>query len=176
MAACRRSFAPMSSRWATLRCIWTVRRAIFCPTAAAGSGATGARDILPDAGALGCEGQREWRDNAITLSSLSTGFDKLEYGTMRVSTPRLTLEQPIRWLRDAEHPRLTGALSLDAAKTTFSGGSYLPASTLKFALDGRDPTWFQFTGALHAEAIGPVRLSGRWDGERLRGRGGQNSR
>ncbi|AEW61057.1 hypothetical protein KPHS_23590 [Klebsiella pneumoniae subsp. pneumoniae HS11286] len=80
---------------------------------------------------------------------------------MRVSTPRLTLEQPIRWLRDAEHPRLTGALSLDAAKTTFSGGSYLPASTLKFALDGRDPTWFQFTGALHAEAIGPVRLSGR---------------
>lgn len=88
---------------------------------------------------------------------------------MRVSTPRLTLEQPIRWLRDAEHPRLTGALSLDAAKTTFSGGSYLPASTLKFALDGRDPTWFQFTGALHAEAIGPVRLSGRWDGERLRG-------
>jgi hypothetical protein len=50
------------------------------------------------------------------LSSLSTGFDKLEYGTMRVSTPRLTLEQPIRWLRDAEHPQLTGALSLDAAK------------------------------------------------------------
>lgn len=62
------------------------------------------------------KGSGEWRDNAITLSSLSTGFDKLEYGTMRVSTPRLTLEQPIRWLRDAEHPRLTGALSLDAAK------------------------------------------------------------
>ena len=76
------------------------------------------------------KGSGEWRDNAITLSSLSTGFDKLEYGTMRVSTPRLTLEQPIRWLRDAEHPRLTGALSLDAAKTTFSGGSYLPASTV----------------------------------------------
>ena len=115
------------------------------------------------------KGSGEWRDNAITLSSLSTGFDKLEYGTMRVSTPRLTLEQPIRWLRDAEHPRLTGALSLDAAKTTFTGGSYLPASTLKFALDGRDPTWFQFTGALHADTIGPVRLTGRWDGERLRG-------
>ncbi len=49
------------------------------------------------------KGSGEWRDNAITLSSLSTGFDKLEYGTMRVSTPRLTLEQPIRWLRDAEH-------------------------------------------------------------------------
>ena len=48
------------------------------------------------------KGSGEWRDNAITLSSLSTGFDKLEYGTMRVSTPRLTLEQPIRWLRDAE--------------------------------------------------------------------------
>ena len=47
----------------------------------------------------------------LPLSSLSTGFDKLEYGTMRVSTPRLTLEQPIRWLRDAEHPRLTGAVA-----------------------------------------------------------------
>ena len=30
------------------------------------------------------KGSGEWRDNAITLSSLSTGFDKLEYGTMRV--------------------------------------------------------------------------------------------
>ncbi len=45
----------------------------------------------------------------------STGFDKLERHNA-VSTPRLTLEQPICWLRDAEHPRLTGALSLDAAK------------------------------------------------------------
>jgi hypothetical protein len=50
------------------------------------------------------------------LNSLSTGFDKLQYGTMLVSTPRLTLEQPIRWLRDEQHPKLTGALSLDAGK------------------------------------------------------------
>ncbi|MFH7088658.1 hypothetical protein ACHWWK_01695 [Klebsiella pneumoniae] len=87
----------------------------------------------------------------------------------RSARPRLTLEQPIRWLRDAEHPRLTGALSLDAAKTTSPAAAISPASTLKFALDGRDPTWFQFTGALHRQAIGPVRLSGRWDGEQLRG-------
>ncbi len=81
MAACRRSFAPMSSRWATLRCIWTVRRAIFCPTAAAGSGATGRGHPM----------QARWDvkgsgSGATMLSSLSTGFDKLEYGTMRVST------------------------------------------------------------------------------------------
>ncbi|MEX0532491.1 YdbH family protein [Raoultella terrigena] len=115
------------------------------------------------------KGAGEWVDSAIVLNSLSTGFDKLQYGTMLVSTPRLTLEQPIRWLRDEQHPKLTGALSLDAGKTSFSSGSELPPSTLKFSLDGRDPTWFQFNGSLHANKIGPVRLTGRWDGERLRG-------
>ncbi|ELY3086167.1 YdbH family protein [Klebsiella aerogenes] len=115
------------------------------------------------------KGAGEWRDSAIILNSLSTGFDKLQYGTMLVSTPRLTLDKPIHWLRNEQHPKFSGALSLDAGKTTFSGGSVLPPSTLKFNIDGRDPTWFLFNGSLHAEKIGPIRLTGRWDGERLRG-------
>lgn len=115
------------------------------------------------------KGAGEWVDSAIVLNSLSTGFDKLQYGSMLVSTPRLTLEKPIHWLRDEQHPKLTGALSLDAGKTTFSGGSELPPSTLKFNIDGRDPTWFRFSGSLHAQKIGPARVTGRWDGERLRG-------
>lgn len=45
----------------------------------------------------------------------------------------------------------------------------LPPSTLKFSVDGSDPTIFQFKGQLHAGAIGPVQLNGRWDGIRLRG-------
>lgn len=36
------------------------------------------------------KGAGEWVDSAIVLNSLSTGFDKLQYGSMLVSTPRLT--------------------------------------------------------------------------------------
>ncbi len=114
-------------------------------------------------------GKGEWRDSVIELTALSTGFDKLEYGTMLVSNPRLVLEHPVRWQRDETEPHFSGALSLDAQKTTFSGGSVLPPSTLKFSVDGRDPTFFQFKGDLHAGEIGPVQVNGRWDGERLRG-------
>lgn len=114
-------------------------------------------------------GKGEWRNSNIELTSLSTGFDKLQYGTMQMNTPRLVLEKPVRWARDKAHPSFTGALSLDAGSTTFTGGSTLPASTLKFSVDGEDPTSFQFKGDLHAGAIGPVRVIGRWDGERLRG-------
>jgi hypothetical protein len=114
-------------------------------------------------------GKGEWRDSMIELTALSTGFDKLQYGSMLVSKPRLTLEAPVRWQRDTQHPHFSGALSLDAEQTTFSGGSVLPPSTLKFSVEGSDPTVFQFKGDLHAGEIGPVRVNGRWDGERLRG-------
>jgi hypothetical protein len=76
----------------------------------------------------------------IELTALSTGFDKLQYGTMEVSTPRLVLDQPVRWLRDPEKPTFSGALSLNAGQTRFSGGSVLPPSVLTFSVDGTDPT------------------------------------
>lgn len=114
-------------------------------------------------------GRGEWQDNTITLTDLSTGFDQLQYGTMQISAPRLVLDAPVKWVRDEEKPQFSGALTLDAGQTTFSGGSYLPASQLKFSVDGANPTDFQFKGALSADAIGPVQVNGRWDGERLRG-------
>lgn len=114
-------------------------------------------------------GKGNWQNSEITLSELSTGFDKLQYGTMLVSQPRLVLDKPIIWQRDANKPHFSGALLLDAGQTTFTGGSILPPSTLKFSVDGSDPTLFQFNGDLHADAIGPVRVGGRWDGVRLRG-------
>lgn len=114
-------------------------------------------------------GKGEWRDKVIELTSLSTGFDKLQYGSMLMDKPRLVLEKPVRWQRAEEHSSFTGALSLNAGSTTFTGGSALPASTLKFSVSGEDPSSFQFKGALHAGNIGPVRVMGRWDGERLRG-------
>ncbi|SCC07452.1 Dicarboxylate transport [Kosakonia oryzendophytica] len=114
-------------------------------------------------------GHGEWKDNAITLTALSTGFDQLQYGGMRMTTPRLALDAPVRWIRDAENPQFDGALTLDAGQTTFSGGSVLPPSRLKFRVEGTEPTLFQFKGDLRADTIGPVQVNGRWDGERLRG-------
>ncbi|HAG2102148.1 TPA: YdbH family protein, partial [Salmonella enterica] len=145
-----------------------------------------ANDFLPDAGRWrwrywgqgsftpmrahwDIAGQGEWHDNTIRLTSLSTGFDQLHYGAMTVTSPRLALNKPIVWVRDATTPSLQGALSLVAGKTVFTSGSVLPPSTLNFSVEGREPTLFQFKGDLRAGAIGPVRLNGRWDGERLRG-------
>lgn len=145
-----------------------------------------ANDFLPDAGrwqwrywgkgrftpmhaAWDVAGKGEWRDKVITLTDLSTGFNQLQYGTMTIDSPRLILDKPVQWVRDEAQPRFSGALSLDAGETHFSGGSVLPPSTLKFSVDGSDPTLFQFKGDLHAGAIGPVRVNGRWDGIRLRG-------
>lgn len=145
-----------------------------------------ANDFLPDAGRWqwrywgkgsftpmdarwDVAGKGEWHDKVITLTDLSTGFNQLQYGVMTVTSPRLVLDKPVQWVRDETRPRFSGALSLDAEETRFSGGSVLPPSTLKFSVDGRDPTFFQFKGDLHAGAIGPVWVNGRWDGVRLRG-------
>ena len=145
-----------------------------------------ANDFLPDAGRWrwrywgegsftpmhakwDVAGKGEWHNNTIILTDLSTGFNQLQYGTMKIETPRLEMDKPIEWVRDDAHPRFSGAMSFDAGKTLFSGGSVLPPSTLKFSVEGRDPTFFQFKGDLHAGAIGPVRVNGRWDGLRLRG-------
>lgn len=114
-------------------------------------------------------GTGSWQDTVIELNTLSTGFDRLSYGMAHMKTPRLTLNAPVRWQRAADHPSFAGELQLAARETTFSYGGYLPSSTLDLAVKGRDPARFQFNGALKAEAIGPVRVNGRWDGERLRG-------
>ena len=115
------------------------------------------------------KGTGEWRDSTITLNTLSTGFDRLQYGAMRINAPRLAMNKPVRWVRDAAHPLFEGALTLDAGETTFTGGSVLPPSRLNFSVQGSDPTSFQFKGDLHADKIGPVQVNGRWDGIRLRG-------
>ncbi|RPH20219.1 YdbH family protein [Buttiauxella warmboldiae] len=114
-------------------------------------------------------GQGEWRDSIVELHSLSTGFDKLAYGSMLVSEPRLKLEKPLHWQRSQTAPSFDGSFILNAGETTFSGGSTLPPSVLTFSVTGEDPASFQYKGELHAGAIGPVRVNGRWDGARLRG-------
>lgn len=114
-------------------------------------------------------GRGYWKDQTIELTELSSGFDHLQYGSMDMSKPRLTLGAPVRWVRDPANPQFSGALALNAGETRFSGGSVLPPSEFTFELKGSDPGSFMFSGGLHAGAIGPVRHHGRWDGTRLRG-------
>ncbi|WP_421504448.1 YdbH family protein [Erwinia rhapontici] len=115
------------------------------------------------------KGQGRWQDRLIELTSLSTGFDHLAYGSVTMDAPRLTLDQPVRWQRDPESPSFNGQLSLNARETHFSSGGYLPPSTLTLTVKGRDPEAFLYKGSLQAKKIGPVQVRGRWDGERLRG-------
>lgn len=115
-------------------------------------------------------GQVKQLNCTIRLTSLSIGFERLQYGAMTVTSPRLVLDKPIVWVRDATTPSLQGVLSLKAGKTVFTSGSMLPPSTVNFiSVECREPILFQFKGELRAGAIGPVRLNGRWDSERLRG-------
>ncbi|MBK4715585.1 MULTISPECIES: YdbH family protein [Tenebrionibacter/Tenebrionicola group] len=115
------------------------------------------------------KGRGEWRDNTIRLLALSTGFNQLRYAGVAVDAPRIDLSVPLIWQRDEKRPTFTGALTLTARNTRFSGAGSLPPATLNVSLSGRDPTQFNWRGALRAGKIGPVRLQGRWDGVRLRG-------
>ena len=125
--------------------------------------------LAPLAAKWDVRGTGSWQDSAITLATLSTGFDQLSYGVTRMRQPRLRLAQPLVWQRAAAQAALHGALTLDAGETRFDYGGYLPPSQLRLSLTGRDPGDVQFNGTLQAQAIGPVRVNGRWDGERLRG-------
>ncbi len=129
----------------------------------------GEGEFMPMKARWDVKGEGEWRDSTIRLLALTTGFNQLQYGSMTVNAPRLTLTEPVVWRRDEQASSFTGALALTANQTQFSGGSVLPPATLHFSVRGPEPTRFQYSGDLQAGDIGPVRLQGRWDGERLRG-------
>lgn len=114
-------------------------------------------------------GRGRWQDQLIELESLSTGFDHIRYGSVNVHSPRLVLDEAVRWQRGVANQSFSGRLRLDAQQTTFSGGGYLPPATLTLVLKGQDPAAFLYNGTLEAKPIGPVRVQGRWDGQRLRG-------
>ncbi|KAA8670441.1 YdbH family protein [Pantoea dispersa] len=115
------------------------------------------------------KGTGSWYDTLISLDTLNTGFDQLAYGMVQVDKPRLTLTAPVRWQRDVAQPAFNGGFALRSGQTRFSYGGWLPPSELRFDAKGRDPGHFLWRGQLTAEDIGPLRVHGRWDGERLRG-------
>lgn len=115
------------------------------------------------------KGTGSWQGKRIELSTLSTGFDQLRYGMVTVSAPRLALSAPVVWQREAQHPAFSGAFQLTSQQTAFSNGGGLPPSALNFEVKGAGPADFLWRGALRADEIGPLRVHGRWDGQRLRG-------
>lgn len=115
------------------------------------------------------KGTGSWHDTLMSLDTLNTGFDQLAYGMVQVDKPRLTLTAPVRWQRDVAQPAFNGGFALRSGQTRFRYGGWLPPSELRFDAKGRDPGHFLWRGQLTAEDIGPLRVHGRWDGERLRG-------
>ncbi|MFC0226891.1 YdbH family protein [Serratia aquatilis] len=116
-------------------------------------------------------GKGYWRDKVIAMDQFTANFDRLNYGPVTVESPKMILSRPLLWRRSAEKSHFSGSLRLNADKTRFSNGSYLPQSQLDVQLQGPSIDNFTLNGEFHAGNIGPVRLNGRWDGERLRGSG-----
>ncbi|MFZ4832102.1 YdbH family protein [Rouxiella sp. Mn2063] len=143
--------------------------------------------LPPLGGKWDMAGKGNWQDERVTLTALSTGFDRLRYGLVDVSKPRLTLQQPLVWQRPLLNnpkpaetnveqvttlpPSLNGEIKLVAPRIAFNNGSYIPAAELLLQIKGINPQRFAMKGSLQADPIGPIRLMGSWDGERLRGEG-----
>ncbi|ORJ26709.1 YdbH family protein [Rouxiella badensis] len=139
----------------------------------------GKGNLPPLSGRWDVAGKGSWNDNQLTLTQLSAGFDRLHYGLVNVDAPRLTLTTPLRWMRPiperyaSTQPPTTlnfeGAIKLVAQKVSLENGGYLPPAALTLAMKGNSPMNITLNGQLAALPIGPIRLNGRWDGERLRG-------
>lgn len=129
----------------------------------------GGGEMLPLQARWDVKGTGGWHDTLIHLDTLSTGFNQLAYGSVNVAKPRLTLTEPVKWQRDVAQPSFNGHFRLQAGPTHFTYGGRLADSTLDFEVKGRDPGYFLWRGELKAGRVGPLRVNGRWDGERLRG-------
>jgi len=129
----------------------------------------GGGELLPLQARWDIKGTGGWHDTLIHLDTLSTGFNQLAYGSVNVAKPRLTLTAPVNWQRDVAHPSFNGHFRLQAGPTRFTYGGRLADSALDFEAKGRDPGYFLWRGELKAGKVGPLRVNGRWDGERLRG-------
>ncbi|OSN06903.1 hypothetical protein AU510_06750 [Lonsdalea britannica] len=131
----------------------------------------GKGQLPPLQGRWDIAGRGRWEDALLEVSTLSSGLNQLRYGAMTVAKPRLTLVKPLRWQRDQTQDAFDGAFRLVADRVAFTGAGALPPAELNVQVQGEHPNHFVWRGALQAKEIGPVKLVGRWDGERLRGSG-----
>lgn len=130
----------------------------------------GVGKLLPLAAQWDVKGSGHWQKQTITLTSLSTGFNQIHYGKMRINNPRMSLKGPLIWSYDPQHPQFTGALEIAAHQTHFGNTSRLPSSHLRLQLKGTSPRQFNYQGELVAPPIGPVTVQGRRDDQHWLGR------
>ncbi|WP_413722815.1 YdbH family protein [Sodalis sp. RH24] len=114
-------------------------------------------------------GRGSWLADQIELTELSSGLDQIHYGLVSVAVPRLALTAPLRWRRGEHNPAFSGALRVNARRIDIARGGYLPRPVMTLRFTGTTPQDFLWQGQLQAGVTGPVRLNGRWDGNRLRG-------
>jgi len=126
--------------------------------------------ILPLTANWDVQGRGFWHNEEITLTSLSTGFDQIRYGSMLMQKPRMTLTKPAHWVTQQDKPQFSGQFKITADHTFFGETSQLPAAQLDLNVNGTTPDQFGFKGQLVANRIGPVRVIGRRDNSRWLGR------
>ncbi|MBT0723065.1 YdbH family protein [Rosenbergiella sp. S61] len=126
--------------------------------------------ILPLTANWDVQGRGFWHNEEITLTSLSTGFDQIRYGSMLMQKPRMTLTEPVHWVTQQDKPQFTGQFKITADHTFFGETSQLPAAQLDLDVNGTTPDQFGFKGQLVANRIGPVSVIGRRDNSRWLGR------
>ncbi|MEI9532527.1 YdbH family protein [Moellerella wisconsensis] len=115
------------------------------------------------------QGRGAWHDSLLSVNSLNTGFNRIEYGLVSMSKPRLILTEPLIWQRNADIADFKGAFSLSTQRMTFGENSYLPPTTINATVRGKSPSDFSLNGDLSAQQVGPIPFYSRWDGSRLRG-------
>lgn len=125
--------------------------------------------VLPFTANWDISGRGYWHDEEITLTSLSTGFDKIRYGKMLMLKPRITLSAPAHWVTQQGKQQFTGKFNIQSQATDFGETSQLPPAQLNVTVNGTTPNQFGFKGELVAKDIGPVRVTGRRDNERWLG-------
>ncbi|WP_241607555.1 YdbH family protein [Rosenbergiella australiborealis] len=126
--------------------------------------------ILPINANWDVQGRGFWHNEEITLTSLSTGFDQIRYGSMLMQQPRMTLQHPAHWVTQKDNRQFTGKFKITADQTFFGQTSQLPSSQLDLSVQGPTPEQFTFKGQMVAGNIGPVRVIGRRDNRRWLGR------
>ncbi|PHM68752.1 YdbH family protein [Xenorhabdus kozodoii] len=129
----------------------------------------GSGDLPPLQAKWDIAGKGSWHQSKITIETLNTGFDLIQYGLVKMQAPRLKLTHSLIWERAAGRPNLTGDLQLSVQKTEFRSGGFLPAFDFNATLSGKSPDNFMLNGNLYSKGIGPIPFYGRWDGTRLRG-------
>lgn len=114
------------------------------------------------------QGKGRWLEGDLTLNTLRLAVSQVQAKGVDVQQLRVQLRAPLHWQRGA-HPQFNAPLRLAARRLAFSDTPALHRLMAQLTLHGVSPVDFLYEGQLSAPPFRPIRLKGRWDGERIRG-------